>query len=223
MRAALHAHILCWFKRREIKKDYKPVPPVKRTAPGTEPRQRPLDQKVEPLRQKQEDSVYQHAHVGLITGEMVRPDVSGEHWGNYDAEKLRIAGLARAIQTRLPYLHSCTPLYCLKNRSACRFFFPNTRPTYNCVASSNMTFKRIRCVGRKCYAIIWPGGRTSRTSVTARIQSGWPNPKQFIAPFACLIRLSAKIGAIHSFGAPRWRCNGDSRKTISSSFRTTCT
>ena len=27
--------------------------------------------------------------------------------------ELRIAGLARSVQTRLPYLHSCTPLYCL--------------------------------------------------------------------------------------------------------------
>ncbi len=132
MRAALHAHILCWFKPRETRKDYKPVPVVPRTAPGTEQRQRPLDQKVAPLREKQEDNVYQHAHVGPITGEMVRPDVAGDNWGGYDVEKLRIAGLARAIQTRLPYLHSCTPLYCLKNRSACRFFFPWPHQPHQC-------------------------------------------------------------------------------------------
>ena len=99
----------------------------------------------------QHDHVYHKAHVGPITAELVRPDVGGEDWGGYDLEKLRIAGLARAVQvsflnmfatqlramrpkcwqlcafpphpialeyrknrkTRLPYLHNCTPLYCL--------------------------------------------------------------------------------------------------------------
>ena len=46
---------------------------------------------------------------------MVRPNVSGTNWGGYDIEKLRIAGLARAIQQRLPYCHPCNPLYCLKD------------------------------------------------------------------------------------------------------------
>ena len=69
--------------------------------------------------------VYQAAHVGPMTAELVRPDVSGESWGHYDLDRLRIAGLARAVQTRLPYLHHCTPLYCLKDRAACRFFFPS--------------------------------------------------------------------------------------------------
>jgi hypothetical protein len=40
---------------------------------------------------------------------------------------LRIAGLARAVQSRL-YLHSCTARYCLQNRSTCRFLFPWFRP-----------------------------------------------------------------------------------------------
>ena len=124
MRAALHAHILCWYKLHKKEDNYKPLDSIKRTAPGSEQRQRPRDQNVEPLKEPQADNVYQHAHVGHINGEMVRPDVSGDRWGGYDFEKLRIAGLARAVQTRLPYLHSCTPLYCLKNRSACRFFFP---------------------------------------------------------------------------------------------------
>jgi hypothetical protein len=124
MRAALHAHILLWFRLRKKPDKYKPVAPVKRTAPGSEPRQRPVGQTVEPLNAKQHDHVYHQAHVGKITGEMVRPDVAGDNWGGYTFEMLRIAGLARAVQTRLPYLHSCTPLYCLKNRSACRFFFP---------------------------------------------------------------------------------------------------
>ena len=38
--------------------------------------------------------------------------------------RLRIAGLARAIQMRLPYLHRCSPVYCLKDRPCCRFFYP---------------------------------------------------------------------------------------------------
>ena len=101
-----------------------------------------------------------------MVAELVRPDVSGADWGGFDLDRLRIAGLARAVQTRLPYLHHCicredgpivtpdgrpmtlsetafgfrfwrplfisngvranyldpsgTPLYCLKNRAACR-------------------------------------------------------------------------------------------------------
>ena len=66
---------------------------------------------------------YHRAEVGRVNAEMVRPDVSGENCGGYDYEKLRIAGLARAIQSRL-YLHSCTSKYCLQNRTTCRFFFP---------------------------------------------------------------------------------------------------
>ena len=42
-----------------------------------------------------------------MTAELVRPNVSGAHWGGFDLDRLRIAGLARAVQTRLPYLHHC--------------------------------------------------------------------------------------------------------------------
>ena len=124
MRAALHAHILCWFRRRKFPRDYKPIPPVRRTAPGSEARQRPVSQHVPSLREYQHDHLYHSAYVGAVTAELVRPDVSGDNWGGYDLERLRIAGLARAVQTRLPYIHHCTPVYCLKNRSTCRFFFP---------------------------------------------------------------------------------------------------
>ena len=55
---------------------------------------------------------------------MVRPSTAGwGHGGFSDVEKLRVAGLARAIQTKL-YLHSCSNKYCLQGRSTCRFFFP---------------------------------------------------------------------------------------------------
>ena len=92
MRAALHAHILCWFKARKKKDEYKAVDPVKRTAPGSEPRQRPLGQTVEPLTEKQADHVYQVAHVGPITGEMVRPNVSGEKWGGIHSRDVEDRG-----------------------------------------------------------------------------------------------------------------------------------
>ena len=42
-----------------------------------------------------------------MVAELVRPDVSGADWGGFDLDRLRIAGLARAVQTRLPYLHHC--------------------------------------------------------------------------------------------------------------------
>ena len=121
MRAALHAHILVFFKPREVKKDFRPLPAIPRIVPGHEPRQRPRDSEVPERKERQEDNVYQMHHVGHITAEMVRPDVSGPNWGGYDIEKLRIAGLARAIQMRLPYLHTCNPAYCLKDKSSCRF------------------------------------------------------------------------------------------------------
>ena len=124
MRAALHAHILVFFKPREVRKDYKPLPALERIVPGHEPRQRARDSTVPPLREHQNDNVYQTHHVGPMVAEMVRPDVRGPSWGGYDVDKLRIAGLARAVQQRLPYLHPCNPVYCLKDRTACRFFFP---------------------------------------------------------------------------------------------------
>ena len=90
-------------------------------APASNPKQRPRDSQVLPQKERQEDNVYQEAHVGQIIAEMVRPDVSGADWGGFDIEKLRIAALARAIQCRLPYLHHCNAVYCLKDRPSCRF------------------------------------------------------------------------------------------------------
>ena len=121
MRAALHAHILVFFVRRAKPKDYEPNPPIARVVPASNPKQRPRDSQVTPQRERQEDNVYQEAHVGQITAEMVRPDVSGANWGGFGNEELRIAALARAIQCRLPYLHHCNAVYCLKDRPTCRF------------------------------------------------------------------------------------------------------
>ena len=73
------------------------------------------------------EHVYHYAEVGRISTEICRPHVTGtvggEPFGGFNYEKLRIAGVARAIQTRLA-LHSCTLRYCLEGRSSCRFFFP---------------------------------------------------------------------------------------------------
>ena len=117
MRAALHAHILCWYRPRKKDDRYVAIEPIPRTAPGSEPRQRPSDQKVEPLEQYQEDHCYHSAEMARIRAGLVRPDLSGgeDLAGGYDVESLRVAALARALQTRLPYLHSCTTNYCLKD------------------------------------------------------------------------------------------------------------
>ena len=67
--------------------------------------------------------MYQHAEVGRVVTEMVRPHVDGHAFGCFSRSQLRIAGLARIIQTKL-YLHQCSKKYCLQNRTTCRFFFP---------------------------------------------------------------------------------------------------
>ena len=56
-----------------------------------------------------------------MTAELVRPNVSGAHWGGFDLDRLRIAALARAVQTRLPYLHHCI--------SSLEKMSPDDRPT----------------------------------------------------------------------------------------------
>lgn len=126
MRAALHSHILVWMKPRKEPENYVPLKPIPREAVGTEPKQRPRNQQVPKLSESefQHDNCYHRAEFGHVRTEMVRPSTDGwGHGGFVDYEKLRIAGLARAIQTRL-YLHSCSHKYCLQNRSSCRFFFP---------------------------------------------------------------------------------------------------
>ena len=114
---ALHAHILVWMKKREQKPDgYKPLAPIPRKAPGTDQKQRPSDQRVAPLEkaQRQEDNIYNQVHINRISCEMARPYI-GDDLAGWDVEKLRIAGLARAIQTKL-CLHTCSTKYCLLNR-----------------------------------------------------------------------------------------------------------
>ena len=123
MRAALHSHILCWYQPRRA--EAPPLKAVPRTAPGTEPKQRPRAQKVEPFADDEyrEDNMYHQAEVARVVTEMVRPHVEGDAWGGFGWPHLRVAGLARIIQTKL-YLHQCSTKYCLQNRTTCRFFFP---------------------------------------------------------------------------------------------------
>ena len=118
MRAALHSHILCWFQRRRAEAPV--LQAVPRTAPGTEPKQRPRAQKVEPLTEYQEDNMYHRAEVARVVTEMVRPHVEGHAWGGFGWSHLRVAGLARILQTKL-YLHQCSGKYCLQSRTSCRF------------------------------------------------------------------------------------------------------
>ena len=128
-RGALHAHILEWWRRRcpADFPGYRPIAPVPRTAPGNEPKQRPAAVAPVKVTPYQEDALYYHAHVARVNAEMVRPFVGtledGTARGGFDVAKMRIAGLARTIQSRL-YMHSCSPKYCMLNRSSCRFFFP---------------------------------------------------------------------------------------------------
>ena len=67
--------------------------------------------------------VYQYAEVGRVQTEMCRPfvagTVGGHAFGGYTYAKLRIAGVARSVQTKLA-LHSCTTRYCLDGRTSCR-------------------------------------------------------------------------------------------------------
>ena len=128
MRGSLHAHILCWFEKRQRPRNYAKLGAVPRRIPGTDNRQRPKSQEVGELSKYQEDNLYHAAKVGRVVTEMARPDVSlpsvdRRRYGGWDYARMRIAGLLRAIQTKMA-LHCCSTKYCLQNRSTCRFFFP---------------------------------------------------------------------------------------------------
>ena len=64
----------------------------------------------------------------------MRPDIGNpldKDFGGYTYDTLVVAGLARHIQATL-YIHTCTDNYCLKNRAACRFFFPWPEQPHQC-------------------------------------------------------------------------------------------
>ena len=116
-RQALHAHILTWNKRRKITSDaYKPRPPI----PESQERHWDAAAAENPA-MNAEDDVYYRTETARVHAELVRLDLTDVL--KHPRETLLWAFLLRAIQTHL-YIHACTPLYCLKNRRSCRFFFP---------------------------------------------------------------------------------------------------
>ena len=131
-RGALHAHILVWLRKRKSHPHWQALPPVPRTVKGNGPKQRPLGSQpqLQSALKIQHDSCYQNAEMGRVSAEMPRPTVTPRDWGGYDVEMLRVASLARTILIRLKYLHICSPVYCLKNSSSCRFFFPWPHPAF---------------------------------------------------------------------------------------------
>ena len=135
-RGSLHAHILVWFKRRRKPKGWNALRPIQAKKKGADPKQRSLTDKfIDRLEDDefQEDSIYQLAEVGRISGEMPRPNVAnadGLSWGGFNCGTLRVAGLCRSILIKLNYHHVCTPAYCLLNRASCRFFYPWPQQKY---------------------------------------------------------------------------------------------
>ena len=88
-RGALHAHILVWLKTRIRSKDWQQLPSVSKTVLGKGSKQKspqdmphpelPRDTDGKPI--THEDSIYHKFECGRVLGEMVRPDISGQNWG----------------------------------------------------------------------------------------------------------------------------------------------
>ena len=110
MRAALHAHILTFFKSRETQADFKPLPALERIVSGHEPKQRPRDSSVPPLDEWQADNVYQTHHVGPIVAEMVRPNVKWTKLGRLRRRKVGNCGAGAGNSTKVVVLPPITPV-----------------------------------------------------------------------------------------------------------------
>ena len=138
VRGALRSHILEWWKPRCFQRRPAAIDPVKtwseedgknvtRAVRGAGQKQRPKTSEAVAVEPYQEDEVYYQNQLARVVAELVRPDIrsvdDGSPWGGYTFDKLVVAGFARAVQTRA-YIHECSPKYCLKGRSCCRFFFP---------------------------------------------------------------------------------------------------
>ena len=109
------AHILVWFLKRIAASTWQPLDPISRSGSGSDQKQRPPSALVQDLSAPQEDTCYQLSEMGKVHAEMVRPTLDAAEFGNFDFEMLRVAALARMIQIRCGYLHSCTPNYCMKD------------------------------------------------------------------------------------------------------------
>ena len=93
-RGALHSHILVWYAKRDIEKDfpmYQPLPALPRTAPGNDCRQRPRTQAVDDLDNYQEDNIYFHNKAKLVQqlAYALMPDRARCFAACYNAEPLR--------------------------------------------------------------------------------------------------------------------------------------
>ena len=112
----LHGHVLTCAKRRKISAtEYRP------RAAMTEQHARRWDGGAgNDAPMNAEDNVYYRTETARVHAELVPldPSVALQH----RRETLLWAFLCRAVQTLL-YIHACTPVYCLKNRASCRFFF----------------------------------------------------------------------------------------------------
>ena len=173
--------MLVWLKKRLSRHDWEQLAPVARTVPGKECKQKsPQDTPHPELRKEDgkpethEDTIYHKFECGRVLGEMVRPDVAGTNWGGFsDAEILRVAGLARAIQIKLKYPHQCTTQYCLKDRPNCRFFFPRPKQPHQTYASALGVANRCLCCCPQVLARNAVGGLASGLEYRAR---GSPTP-----------------------------------------------
>ena len=116
LRQSLHDHIVFWNKRRKLPDGYDPRPPKPKVTPESGPSVQ------QPKPKNKEDDVYYRTETARVIGELVRP-VLPKSGSSVNRDILLWGFLLRAAQTHL-YIHACTPLYCLKNRRACRFFFP---------------------------------------------------------------------------------------------------
>ena len=117
---------MLWFEKRTPHEHWAAQPALPRTVNGVELKQRAKDEEVPKQQDRQEDNVYHMFEVNKICAEMPRPNLVAADipWGGFTLERLRIAALYRHILERTNYLHVCTPNYCMKGRSTCRFFYP---------------------------------------------------------------------------------------------------
>ena len=124
-RKSLHQHILEWWEPRAPQPGHVPIAPVPREVPGHNCQQRSMQCTATTAEPYQEDEMYYAYHVSRIWGELVRPNVANacksSRWSSFGVEELRVAGLARAVQTT-SYIHQCSSSYCLASGPNCRFF-----------------------------------------------------------------------------------------------------
>ena len=84
---------------------------------------------------------YYRTETDRVHAELVRLDLSVQL--RYPRETLLWAFRCRAVQTLL-YIHQCTPVYCLKNRASCRFFFPwpEQQEQHDCETTQRLALRR---------------------------------------------------------------------------------